>query len=260
MARYRNGRLKKLETTGTYGGQTTSLCARSQSQELTDQPTLELDNGGLGRPDDSTNSGVQCLPTPSNLINLYFPVRGDRVSLLHGYNLYAGLIHTNPQLKTEQWQLKLISGRYTRGWIELTRDSHFAIRGSLSMLEWLQVPSPLRIERTFVEVGESEGRSLSPCSGLSSPIVVIKQKLEPNERYNRDRFLISLGKQLHHLGIKASPTVGIKKRYCQVHGYSVIGFSVTFDSISEDESLVLQTHGLGGKQRMGCGGFWGERV
>lgn len=187
-------------------------------------------------------------------------MRGDRVPLLHGYNLYAGLIHANPQLKAEQWQLKPITGRHTRHWIELTHESHFAIRGPVTMLQWLKVPSPLRIERTFVEAGEMEGRSLSPYSSLSSEIVVIKQLLEPDEKYSRDRFLVSLGKQLHHLVVNAMPTVGIQKRYCQVHGRAVIGFPVRFDSISKEESLTLQSHGLGGKQRMGCGGFWGERI
>ena len=124
------------------------------------------------------------------------------------------------------------------------------------MLEWLQVPSLLRIERTFVEVGEMEGRSLSPCSSLSSDIVVIKQMLDQCEKYSRDRFLISLGKQLHCLGINAMPTVGTDKRYCQVHGRAVIGFSVSFEGLGELSSLRLQAFGLGGKQRMGCGGFW----
>lgn len=249
-----------METTGIYGDQTTNSCGLSQSLELTDQPTSELENGALGHLDDSIKSAVQCQSTQLNLVDLYFPMRGDRVPLLHGYNLYSGLIHANPQLKTKQWQLKPITGRYTRHWIELTHHSHFAIRGPVTMLEWLQVPSPLRIERTFVEVGEMEGRSLSPCSILSSSIVVIKQVLEQGEKYSRDRFLVSLGKQLNYLGINAMPTVGIDKRYCQVHGRAVIGFSVRFDSISKEESIILQTHGLGGKQRMGCGGFWGERV
>jgi CRISPR-associated protein Cas6 len=228
----------------------------SPSQQLTDQPILQLDNGSSDHPDDCTKSAVPCQPIPSNLITMRFPVRGDRVPLLHGYNLYSALIHANPQLKRIQWQLKPITGRYTRHWIELTSESHFAIRGPVAMLEWLQVPSPLRVERTFVEIGEMEGRSLSHCPNLYSPIVVIKQLLNPEETYSRDRFLVSLGKQLASLDVEGMPTVGTDKRYCQVHGRSVIGFPVSFEGLGELSSLRLQAFGLGGKQRMGCGGFW----
>ena len=118
------------------------------------------------------------------------------------------------------------------------------------------MPSLLRVERTHVEIGEMEGRSLSHCPNLYSPIVVIKQLLAAEEEYSRDRFLVSLGKQLQQIGINELPIVGTDKRYIKIHGRSVIGFSVRFEGLGELSSLQLQQHGLGGKQRMGCGGFW----
>ena len=67
-------------------------------------------------------------------------------------------------------------------------------------------------------------------------------------------FAVSLGKQLAKLDIDTLPTIGrkelliVKKQPCAV-------YPVMFSSLRPNESLILQSQGLGGRNHLGCGFF-----
>jgi CRISPR-associated protein Cas6 len=46
-----------------------------------------------------------------------------------------------------------------------------------------------------------------------------------------------------------------RRRIVTIHGKSVVGFSVAVHQLNDDDSIELQSFGVGGRRAMGCGIF-----
>jgi len=92
------------------------------------------------------------------------------------------------------------------------------------------------------------------ASSLYARIVTIKPFTEP------EPFLEAARRQLMTLGIDATlelPRDG-RTRYRRIiciHGKKVVGFSLVVHGLSDQDSITLQSLGLGGRRTMGCGLF-----
>ncbi len=90
---------------------------------------------------------------------------------------------------------------------------------------------------------------------MRSRIVTIKGFQEP------EPFLEAAKRQLEPLGISGTIAIPLNtegeldRKAIKIKQYSVVGFGLEVSGLSDEDSIKLQTHGLGGKRRMGCGVF-----
>jgi CRISPR-associated protein Cas6 len=85
-------------------------------------------------------------------------------------------------------------------------------------------------------------------------MVTIKKFTEPLP------FLEAAHRQLAKLGINATLELpGDERTRCRrivsIHGKKVVGFSLVARDLSDQDSITLQSLGLGGRRSMGCGIF-----
>lgn len=188
-------------------------------------------------------------------MQIAWPVSGDRLPADHGYRLYSALVERLPGLKERSWALKTINGIPDRqGWVQLGHESWLGVRTTLDGLALFgeldgQV---LRVGKALIQLGTLTGASLQPCPDLQARLVTIKARYQ--DQVSPFEFGVALGKQLERLGIQTMPTLGDRK-VLRIKDANVVGYGVSFAGLSEAESLTLQQHGLGGRQRMGCGYF-----
>lgn len=127
-----------------------------------------------------------------------------------------------------------------------------------------------------IRLGLPVARPLEPAPSLYARVVTIKKFTEP------EPFLEAVNRQLNALEVKGraelplnvTQTVSLRsgsdskletessklnlryrRRIITIHGKSVVGFSVVVHDLNDDDSLKLQSFGIGGRRVMGCGIF-----
>ena len=110
----------------------------------------------------------------------------------------------------------------------------------------------LSIGASPVLLGRMTLSPIAPCEGAGSRLVVFSfpDKIE----ITGESFLAEVRRQLARMGIEAVPVVG-KRRVFKVKGVKQVGYGLRFDQLRPVDSLRLQTEGLGGHRRFGCGVF-----
>lgn len=180
---------------------------------------------------------------------------GDRLPADHNYRLYSAMIKQLPVLKNIDWQLITITGSANSdNWIKLGRQSRLGIRCSLQDLHHFTALDNqiIRIGQNLLELGESCGEAIFSTDSLQCRILTIKTGC--TERMNKFEFGIALGKQLQLLGINSVPQLGHPKAF-KIKNHRVTGYSVRFENLTSEDSMLLQAKGLGGRRKMGCGIF-----
>ena len=188
-----------------------------------------------------------------------FPVQGRQLPADHGYSLYAAITKCVPSLHSATWLgIELISGLpWGKGIIALPAHST-SLRLRLPVDKLAHVlrlaGARLEIDGYAIRLGLPVARPLVPASSLYARIVTIKKFTEP------EPFLDAAQRQLTRLGIAAVlefPRDGHtrSRRIITVHGHKVVGFSLAAHGLSDEDSIKLQSVGLGGRRTMGCGIF-----
>lgn len=180
---------------------------------------------------------------------------GDRLPADHNYRLYSAMIGKDSELKNIDWQLLTIPGIPDKnGWIKLGRQSRLGVRCSLQELHRFTALDNqiIRIGQNLLELGESCGEAISPAESLQCRVVTIKTGYTC--RVNEFQFGVALGKQMQILGIDSMPQIGDRKAL-KIKDNMVVGYSVRFDGLRPKESTILQTKGIGGRRKLGCGVF-----
>ena len=193
------------------------------------------------------------------MINVQFPVRGDKLPADHGYLLYAAISELETELHETDWLgIELISGLpFDKGLIALpTRGAKLFLRipadkfGEVIALAGKR----LNIGGHQIRLGIPTAKPLTPAAALYSRIVTIRGFMEVPE------FLAAANRQLAELEIKADlqlPPADISRfrRIVTIKDKKIVGFSLLAKNLSDEDSLKLQAHGIGGRRAMGCGIF-----
>ncbi|NJL03046.1 MAG: type I-MYXAN CRISPR-associated protein Cas6/Cmx6 [Spirulinaceae cyanobacterium SM2_1_0] len=201
---------------------------------------------------------VSAAPPPTH-IDSVFSVSGERLPADHNYGLYAALSKLCPAIHNEpRFAVQTIAGIPDRqGKIALAPWSKLRLRLPSESLPKICVLAgkQLTIGSHAIRLGNPQIQLLRPADTLWARLVTIKGYQEPEE------FLGALDRQMAALGIRAlagipSNESGQPKRLTlRIKRYTVVGFSVVMAELSPKDSIRLQTEGLGGKRRMGCGVF-----
>jgi CRISPR-associated protein Cas6 len=201
------------------------------------------------------------LPT---VLDLAFPLVGQKVPEDSGYLLYAAICDAVPSAHGAGWlAVHSLRGQLISGVLHLPRRAALTLRVEASRMPQLLVLSGRRLQvgGFSLVLGSPWVRPLSPSASLKSPIVVIRMTRVAREAdHTIDKLAMAqafkeeLQRQLTTLGVTAQSEL-IGRRQIRVGGKRVIGWAVRLYGLSPAGSLRVQMNGLGGKHGMGCGVF-----
>ncbi len=194
--------------------------------------------------------------TPEYPIDLVFPVAGDKIEVAHGYPLYAAIVGLCPELhEIDHVGVHSIRGGYAGGgMLKIRNDSKLAIRmhqSNINIFMRLTMKN-LQIGGWKILIGIPEVNYLMPAATLYSPFVTIMGAALYEDWFNQ-----SVKKQMNRIGVQGDVTIGTRKTI-PIRNQQMIGYSLAIKNLTPRDSLELQTYGLGGKRKMGCGLFHPE--
>ncbi|MBP7676307.1 MAG: type I-MYXAN CRISPR-associated protein Cas6/Cmx6 [Thermoanaerobaculia bacterium] len=197
-------------------------------------------------------------------VDLTFAISGRSVPIDHGYALYAAVSRAVPQLHGASWLgLHPIDGASMPPALLLNRRSRLRLRLPLERINaGLQLAGKdLDIDGNPLVVGVPAVRALEPARNLAARLVVVKLTSFPlsgsarvDEEAARKAVDAELRRQMAQLPVEGQLHVR-KLREVRVAGRRVLGFAVRVEGLDPEDSVRLQSAGLGGKRRMGCGIF-----
>lgn len=106
----------------------------------------------------------------------------------------------------------------------------------------------LEIGAAYVELGEPVVRPIMPAGRLESRLVVIKGYVDP------EPFTEACIRQLHHIDAHGEIELG-RRRIVRIGGVDVVGYAVHLTVNDDAASVRVQSEGIGGRRRFGCGLF-----
>lgn len=190
------------------------------------------------------------IETPAR-VDLAFPLTGDRVPAEHGYALFAALCRTLGDLHGAAW-LAVHP-------IEASPDGGGALQLRVDPAQAARVlplaGATLRLDDARVAVGEAWVLPIEPAPTLVARMVVLRNGVEA-----RADFEAALAQRLAALGVRAAaevPTAAVDdgRRVLRIRQQAIAGYPVVLRGLSEHDSRRVQSLGVGGRQRFGCGVF-----
>lgn len=208
---------------------------------------------------------------------MQFELRGKTLPADHGYSLYSGIKQIwqqsalIPELNEDispEVLISSISGVGNKqGMIYLNRRSRFRLRCPAEQAQvWYRVlqNQVLDLQGHLVRLIQPRLTVIQPASTLTSRLVVIK--LEQWDNHTAPQyFLESCQKGLERLEIEGQPFIeslpdgDLARRSLRIKGKHIMGFGVTVEGLSDNDSIKLQCLGLGGRGHFGCGWFYPKK-
>lgn len=208
-----------------------------------------------------------------DFLEIQFALQGKTLPADHGYALYSAVKKRLQEQESESLpndlpaEVRLCSVPGIpdgAGMIYLNRSSRFRLRcPSEQMQLWYRFLQNqvfdirghlIRLVQPRITLPEASGT-------LASRLVTFK--LEAIDHADVPRyFLESCQKGLERLEIKGKAFIpsdrdgDLARRTLQVKNKKIVGYGVVVEGLSQEDSLKLQWHGLGGRQHFGCGWFY----
>jgi CRISPR-associated protein Cas6 len=188
------------------------------------------------------------------LLRIRFPVLGNEIDTDHGESLYAAVCRLYPELhELEGLSISPIFSCYPlENRLKLTRNSFIYFQvpadyvGKVIQLAGRQ----LSLRKDIIRLGVPRLEMIRPHKTLYSKLVTIKNATE------EDRVVTKVQEQLENLGVTSQCKVVVeRRRILRIHGKKVIGWGITIDELSPDDSVIVQVHGIGGRRKYSCGMF-----
>jgi CRISPR-associated protein Cas6 len=188
-------------------------------------------------------------------VDVAFPLQGTSIPLDHGYALFGAVSRLIPRVHQEPtWGVHPVHGKQAGpGVLSLLRSSLLTLRVPTDAIgELLPLTGQtLDVAGSAVKVGTPRIFQLQPRPALRSRFVTIKKFMEPGPELDG-----AIRRQLTAMELRASVTVDVGARRVQrVSNHTIVGFALALDGLSADESIRVQTTGLGGRRHMGAGLF-----
>lgn len=189
-----------------------------------------------------------------------FPVMGEQLTADHGYALFGAVSrHINNFHEENGFGLELISGVSWQPGIIVLPKKGATLSMRLPADACAQVlplaGKRLDINGYSIKLGIPNIKMLEPSPQLYARMVLIRGAKEAQS-------LLSIAeRQLREMGIRARLEIPrdeqnrFRRRILEVCGRKLVGFSLVAHQLSDEDSIKLQAHGLGGKRHMGCGIF-----
>lgn len=208
-----------------------------------------------------------------DFLEIQFALRGKTLPADHGYALYSAVKkslqdsehETLPKDLPEEIHLCTIPGVPDRaGMIYLNRGSRFRLRCPSDQMQlWYRFfqNQVFDIQGHLIRLVQPRITLPEVSDTLASRLVTFKLNAIDHAEVPR-YFLESCQKGLERLAIKgqafipSDPNGDLARRTLQVKDKKILGFSVAVEGLSDEDSLKLQWHGLGGRQHFGCGWFY----
>lgn len=209
----------------------------------------------------SSVSGIkskELLTSQLPYMDLTFSLTGETVPLDHGYELFSAIAHFQPLVhELNTIGIHTIAGIPAKEVIYLNKNSKLRIRLPVDQvrLVYSLACKSLKIGKHTIRLGIPDICLLQPAEKLRSRIVVIKGYEEA------EGFLAAAQRQFEQLGIRGKLIIPKnthslpKRRSIKIKRFTVVGFSLEAMNLSEEDSLLLQMYGIGGKRKIGCGLF-----
>lgn len=201
-------------------------------------------------------------------LDLLFPATGGPVPVDHLYSLYAALSRVVPAVHDPAAGVRFaaLSGEPAgRGQLALTPRSRLRVRVPDDAVR-LALPlagARLDLAGAGVRLGPPAVAAVVPAPTLAARVVTFKTAAR--ERIDPARFLDVARAKLAALGIDGEPALPLvvdgpragepRRRVVRIKGRAVVGYALLVSGLSAAHSLALQTAGLGGRTRIGCGFF-----
>lgn len=196
----------------------------------------------------------------SPAISVHFPVQGRQLPADHGYALYSAITRQLPSLHSQQWLgIELLSGvPWREGIIVLpTRGATLRLRIPADHYGHVLPLAGRRLEigGHTLRLGIPIARPLTSAASLYARCVTIKKFTDA------EPFLDAARRQLDALGLTATLELPLdeqgrfRRRIITIQGKHVVGFSLAAHNLNDEDSLCLQSIGIGGRRAMGCGHF-----
>lgn len=191
-------------------------------------------------------------------VELSFPLLGEVVPVDHGYALYGAMSRVlGPALHGADWLsvLPIHGASHSGGRLVLGKSATLRLRLEPARISDVIALAGrgLDLDGHAVRVGVPHVRGLGVSPSLAARLVVIKGYLEPKSFHG------AVSRQLALRGVAARSVIGAR-RVVNVRGDCVVGFAVALHDLDERASLLVQSTGLGGRQRFGCGVFAASRA
>ncbi len=185
-------------------------------------------------------------------VELKFPVLGNSLPSDHGYALFACISRAIPEIHSADWfSVETVQGtKRGDGSIQLNPRAKLRVRCPQNHVPTLLklAGKRLDVQGSAIRLSVPEISLLKPAASLYARCVTIKNHPEA------ESFLTAVAHKLDELGIEGEPELG-NRRVFKVGTHHIIGYSVSVHDLSDDDSIVLQEQGIGGRRRMGCGYF-----
>jgi CRISPR-associated endonuclease/helicase Cas3 len=188
-------------------------------------------------------------------VDLWFPVVGKTLPSDHGYQLFSALCRVVPALHDQPaWGLHTLRGKLVdAGMIALSHRPRLGLRlpGDLIPIALPLVGRIIEVGGHMIALGHPTIAPLEPAKALSCRMATIKPFMEP-EPFKQAVLRQLQAQNLEKDGIEVR--VG-KRKVLSVGDQKIVGFSVRIAGLDPRTSVDLQSSGIGGKRKLGCGVF-----
>ncbi|MBF2001024.1 MAG: type I-MYXAN CRISPR-associated protein Cas6/Cmx6 [Synechococcales cyanobacterium M58_A2018_015] len=213
-----------------------------------------------------------------NFLEIQFALRGRTLPADHGYALYSAvkqLLQRSEEsmnfdftdLPTDVRLCSIAGVPDKDGMIYLHRGSRMRLRCPAEQVQvWYRL-----MQNQVLDVKGHLIRLIQPRLMLPQPSHILKSRLVTFKLESIDHaevpyyFLESCRKGLERLEINAqalidsTPDGDLARRTLKVKDRFILGYGVVVEGLSDEDSLKLQWHGLGGRQHFGCGWFYAPK-
>ncbi|MCY3012210.1 MAG: type I-MYXAN CRISPR-associated protein Cas6/Cmx6 [Planctomycetota bacterium] len=172
----------------------------------------------------------------------------------HGFSLFGAISRLFPDAHEANGIgiLPIAGSQIGERRIQLNEHSRLTLRiPSGDIARWLPLAGKtVDVAGVSLQVGIPEIRVLIPATALRSRLVTTKNCQD------QSRFEAEIRRQLTAIGVSIQAIVSVgKRRTIRIHGKEVVGYELIIEGLTADESIAIQTAGLGGRRHMGCGVF-----